>query len=82
VVRLAAAVWPNVMYPDEIFQYLEPARQMLGHDSILTWDWRTGIRGWLLPTLLAGPVAIGDAVAPGGTGAFLAARLVVASASL
>lgn len=82
VVRVAAAVWPNVMYPDEIFQYLEPARRMLGHDSILTWEWRTGIRGWLLPTLLAGPVAIGDAIAPGGTGAFLAARLVVASASL
>ncbi|WP_338830427.1 4-amino-4-deoxy-L-arabinose transferase [Bradyrhizobium sp. 27S5] len=82
VVRLAAAVWPNVMYPDEIFQYLEPAWRMLGHDGILTWEWREGIRGWLLPTLLAGPVALGDAIAPDGPGAFLVPRLVAASASL
>ena len=24
-IRVAAAVWPNVIYPDEVFQYLEPA---------------------------------------------------------
>ncbi|MGY4475885.1 4-amino-4-deoxy-L-arabinose transferase [Bradyrhizobium sp. USDA 3364] len=82
VIRLAAAVWPNVMYPDEIFQYLEPAWRMLGHDGILTWEWREGIRGWFLPTLLAGPVALGDAIAPGGEGAFLVPRLVTAAASL
>ncbi|MBR0894216.1 4-amino-4-deoxy-L-arabinose transferase [Bradyrhizobium tropiciagri] len=82
VIRLAAAVWPNVMYPDEIFQYLEPAWRMLGHDGILTWEWREGIRGWFLPTLLAGPVALGDAIAPGGAGAFLVPRLVAACASL
>ncbi|WP_429024286.1 4-amino-4-deoxy-L-arabinose transferase [Bradyrhizobium sp. I1.14.4] len=82
VVRLAVAVWPNVMYPDEIFQYLEPAWRMLGHDGILTWEWREGIRAWFLPTLMVGPVAFGDALAPGGTGAFLVPRLVAASASL
>ncbi|MCP1836681.1 hypothetical protein J2R76_005020 [Bradyrhizobium sp. USDA 4532] len=65
VLRLAAALWPNVMYPDEIFQYLEPAWRMLGHDGILTWEWREGIRGWFLPTLLAGPVAVGGLIAPG-----------------
>lgn len=82
VLRLAAALWPNVMYPDEIFQYLEPAWRMLGHDGILTWEWRDGIRGWFLPTLLAGPVAVGDLIAPAGEGAFLVPRLVAASASL
>ncbi|MEZ0058809.1 hypothetical protein ABIF26_004317 [Bradyrhizobium elkanii] len=82
VPRLAAALWPNVMYPDEIFQYLEPAWRMLGHDGILTWEWREGIRGWFLPTLLAGPVAVGRLIAPGGEGAFLVPRLVAATASL
>jgi hypothetical protein len=62
-IRVAAAVWPNVIYPDEVFQYLEPAWRMLGHDGVLTWEWREGIRGWFLPTLLAGPVALGDAIA-------------------
>ena len=81
-IRVAAAVWPNVIYPDEVFQYLEPAWRMLGHDGVLTWEWREGIRGWFLPTLLAGPVALGDAIAPGGAGAFLLPRLIAASASL
>ena len=58
--RLSLAFWPNFHHPDEIFQYLEPAWRMLGHDSIVSWEWRYGIRGWLLPTMMAGPVAIGD----------------------
>jgi GPI mannosyltransferase 3 len=43
-VRLPLAFWPNVNHPDEIFQYLEPAWRMLGHDGIITWEWRDGIR--------------------------------------
>jgi phosphatidylinositol glycan class B len=81
-VRIPAAFWPNIIYPDEIFQYLEPAWRMLGHDGIITWEWRDGIRGWFLPTLLAGPVALGDWIAPGGEAAFVVPRLVAACASL
>src|SRR3954464_3796643 len=81
-VRLPIAFWPNINHPDEIFQYLEPAWRMLGHDTIVTWEWRDGIRGWFLPTLFVGPVALGDWLAPGGRGAFMASRLVVAFASL
>ncbi|WP_249158871.1 4-amino-4-deoxy-L-arabinose transferase [Bradyrhizobium tropiciagri] len=81
-VRLPLAFWPNTIHPDEIFQYLEPAWRMLGHDGIVTWEWRYGIRGWFLPTLMAGPVALGDWVAPGGSGAFVVPRLVAVLASL
>ena len=81
-IRLPLAFWPNVLHPDEIFQYLEPAWRMLGHESIVSWEWRYGIRGWLLPSLMAGPVGLGDWVAPGGTGAFVMPRLVAALASL
>ncbi|KJC33597.1 4-amino-4-deoxy-L-arabinose transferase [Bradyrhizobium sp. LTSP885] len=81
-IRLPLAVWPNIIHPDEIFQYLEPAWRLLGHDGIVTWDWRYGIRGWFLPTLLVGPVAVGDLVVPGGAGAFVVPRLVAALASL
>ncbi|WP_229178910.1 hypothetical protein [Bradyrhizobium ivorense] len=80
-IRIPAAFWPNVVYPDETFQYLEPAWRMLGHDSIVTWEWREGIRGWFLPTLLAGPVAF-DWIAPGGEAAFVVPRLVAVCASL
>lgn len=81
-VRLPLAFWPNVDHPDEIFQYLEPAWRMLGHDGIVTWEWRDGIRSSLLPALFAGPVWLGDWLAPGGAGAFIVPRLVVALASL
>jgi GPI mannosyltransferase 3 len=81
-IRLPLAVWPNTHHPDEVYQYLEPAWRMLGHDSIVSWEWRYGMRGWLLPTLIAGPVAIGDWLVPGGMGAFILPRLVAAVASL
>jgi hypothetical protein len=81
-VRLPLVFWPNVNHPDEIFQYLEPAWRMLGHDGIVTWEWRDGIRSWFLPTLLTGPVMMGDWLAPGGAGAFIVPRLVVTLASL
>ena len=50
-IRLPLAFWPNVDHPDEIFQYLEPAWRMLGRDSIVTWEWRDGIRSPFLPSL-------------------------------
>jgi GPI mannosyltransferase 3 len=81
-IRLPLAFWPNTHHNDEIFQYLEPAWRMLGHDSIVSWEWREGMRGWLLPTLMAGPVAIGDWLIPGGMGAFVLPRLVATIASL
>jgi hypothetical protein len=81
-IRLPLAFWPNTQHIDEIFQYLEPAWRMLGHDSIVSWEWRYGMRGWLLPTLIAGPVAAGDWLIPGGMGAFILPRLVAAIASL
>ena len=82
VIRLPLAFWPNFHHPDEIFQYLEPAWRMLGHDGIVSWEWREGMRSWLLPGMMAGPVALGDWIVPGGTGAFILPRLVAALASL
>ncbi|OAF11715.1 4-amino-4-deoxy-L-arabinose transferase [Bradyrhizobium centrolobii] len=81
-VRLPLAFWPNINHPDEIFQYLEPAWRLLGHDGIVTWEWRDGIRSWFLPTLFAGPVVLGDRLAPGGAGAFIVPRAAVGLASL
>ena len=81
-IRLPLAFWPNILHPDEIFQSIEPAWRVLGHDGIVAWEWRYGMRGWLLPSLLAGPIGLGDWLAPGGTGAFVAPRLVAALTSL
>jgi hypothetical protein len=80
--RLPLAFWPNINHADEIYQYLEPAWRLLGHEGVVTWEWRDGIRSWFLPTLFAGPVALGDWLAPGGWGAFVVPRLLVGLASL
>jgi phosphatidylinositol glycan class B len=80
--RLPLAFWPNVMHADELFQYLDPAWRVLGHDGIISWEWRSGIRSWFLPSVMAGPVSLGDWIAPGGTGGLVAARLAAALASL
>src|SRR5260221_11127873 len=76
--RLPLAFWPNVLHPDEIFQCLEPAWRMLGHDGIVSWEWRYGMRGWLLPSLMAGPGGFGAWVWAGGPGGFCGAPLVAA----
>ena len=55
---------------------------MLGHDGIVSWEWRYGMRGWLLPSLMAGPVGLGDWIAPDGTGGFVVPRLMASLASL
>lgn len=51
-------------HADEIWQYIEPAYGMVTGDWIRTWDIRSGIRSWLIPILLAGPVWLGHVISP------------------
>lgn len=76
--RLASAAVPMFHHPDEIWQYLEPAWGIVTGRSVVTWEWREGMRSWLLPSFFAAPAAIGRAVLPAGTGPFLLARLCMA----
>lgn len=80
--RLVAAAQPLTIHPDEVFQYLEPARRLLGGEGVVTWEWRAGMRGWLLPVLYAPSVALADRIDPGGWATMLLPRLVAATASL
>lgn len=50
---------PGTLHPDEIYQYFEPAHRLLTGEGIVTWEWREGMRGWLLPLLIAAPMALG-----------------------
>jgi hypothetical protein len=45
---------PNIFYPDEIFQTLEPAHRLVYGYGVISWEWRLGIRSWVFPTFLAG----------------------------
>lgn len=49
VARLVALAFENPHHPDEFFQYLEPAWHRLTGVGVETWEWRRGIRSWVLP---------------------------------
>ncbi|GBQ25820.1 Alg9-like mannosyltransferase [Acetobacter estunensis NRIC 0472] len=63
LVRICIAVFlPGAWRSDEIFQYMEPAHELLDGHGVVTWEWRTGIRSWLLPTFIAILMKIGIAL--------------------
>ncbi len=49
VLRLVALGYEPPHHPDEFFQYLEPAWRHLTGAGLQTWEWRRGIRSWVLP---------------------------------
>jgi hypothetical protein len=69
-------------HPDEVLQYLEPTYRLLTGDGIVTWEYRYGMRGWLLPWLLAGPMALGQAIGGSALAGIVAARIVAALVGL
>ncbi len=44
----------NIHHPDEIFQYLEQAHRLEFGYGIIPWEYRYGIRSWVLPGFLTG----------------------------
>ena len=53
-VRLwAYATHVYIAFPDETFQYLEPAHRLAFGSGVVTWEFIDGIRSWLLPGVLA-----------------------------
>ncbi|MBX5481138.1 MAG: mannosyltransferase [Myxococcaceae bacterium] len=59
-----AVTWPTEVWRDEIFQTLEQAHRLAFGYGIVPWEFRTGIRSWLVPGLLAGVMKL----APESTG--------------
>lgn len=54
VLRLVVAWWSErISHPDEIFEYLEQAHRIVYDYGFVPWEYRFGIRNWLLPGALA-----------------------------
>ncbi|MFT4247543.1 MAG: hypothetical protein QM581_05820 [Pseudomonas sp.] len=64
VLRVLAALPPAFHHPDEVWQYLEPAHHLVFDRWVVAWEYRDGIRTWLIPLLLAGPMKLGALIAP------------------
>ena len=82
MLRVAVACWPVIHHADELWQYLEPTRQLTGRPWVETWEARGGARSWLLPMLFAGPMEIGRALAPATLLDIIMPRLVCVVLSL
>jgi GPI mannosyltransferase 3 len=56
--RVATACWfEQFDHPDALFQYLEQAHRLIYGYGFIPWEYRFGIRNWLLPGTLAGLLA-------------------------
>ncbi|MEO6247471.1 MAG: hypothetical protein ABIO85_02655 [Sphingomicrobium sp.] len=64
-------------HEDELMQYIEQAHRLDFGYGIVPWEFRYGIRSWLIPLLLAGPMAVGERIDPGGTFYLILPRLLV-----
>jgi hypothetical protein len=54
-------------HADETIQYLEQAHRIVFGYGVVPWEFRYFIRSWLIPLLLVPPMALGEAIDPGGT---------------
>ena len=54
-----------VLHPDEIMQYLEQGHRLAFGNGVLYWEFFYGARSWLIPGLIAGVLALFDAVGLG-----------------
>jgi hypothetical protein len=82
LLRIFAAQSFTVGWFDEIWQYLEPAWHLVEGPWVQTWDYRSGIRSWLIPELLALPMGAGHALSPETTFHLTLVRLTLAALSL
>lgn len=78
----AAIYYPNILWPDEIFQTLEPAHRLAYGIGIVTWEWQDGVRNWVLPGTLAAVMRATGWVATGSSVYLLAVHLLLCTLSL
>jgi hypothetical protein len=73
---------PNIFFPDEIFQTLEPAHRLVYGYGVISWEWRLGIRSWVFPTFLAGVMRATAWMGSATAGYLLGTMIVLALISL
>lgn len=76
--RIAATLPVAMHHPDEIIQYLEQAHRLVFGYGVVPWEYRYGMRQWLVPLLLSEPMRLGNAIAPGSDLYLLLPRMTVA----
>jgi hypothetical protein len=78
VLRVTAFSPYAIHHPDEALQYLEQAHRLATGTGLVPREYRLGMRSWFVPLLLAGPMWLGEAIAPGSLLYVILARLTAA----
>jgi len=73
---------PSIYWADEIFQTQEPAHRLAYGPGIVTWEYRLGLRSWVLPVIIAGIMKSSAWIGPGSSGYVFATALFFALISL
>jgi phosphatidylinositol glycan class B len=82
-VRMAAALlFPNIIAPDEVFQFLEQAHRLVFGQGIVPWEFQVGLRSWLIPLMLSGPMALAHMVFANPLAGLVFIRILLVLASL
>ncbi|MBD2693311.1 mannosyltransferase [Anabaena catenula] len=83
ILRVGIALkFPNIFWADEIFQSLEPAHRLAFGNGIVTWEFRDGIRSWVLPGILAAIMRLTAWLGEGSTGYIIGVNLFLSLLSL
>lgn len=83
ILRIIAALDSSrLAHPDEIFQTLEPAHRLAYGYGVITWEWRDGIRSWVLPLILAALMKCTAWIGQGSNGYIASIHCILAMASM
>jgi 4-amino-4-deoxy-L-arabinose transferase-like glycosyltransferase len=77
-----ASCYPNFFHADEVYQTLEPAHRLVYGYGVIPWEWRTGIRSWILPVFLAGVMRVTGWMGSGSAGYIFGVDVFLSIASL
>jgi GPI mannosyltransferase 3 len=74
--------WQNLAWPDEVFQTLEQGHRLAFGYGIVPWEFRDGVRSWVLPALMAGVMRTTAFLGSGSHGYLVGVHVSLALASL
>jgi GPI mannosyltransferase 3 len=61
-------LFPSLYYPDEIFQTQEAGHRLAFGYGVIPWEFRMGVRSWVLPALIAGIMKCAAWLSSGSSG--------------
>jgi len=73
---------PSIYWADEIFQTQEPAHHLAYGPAMVTWEYRLGVRSWVLPAVIAVIMKTTAWLGPGSSGYVFATAVFFALFSL